>query len=982
MSMSVGSINLGLGINKQGFNKQLNGIASGAEKSVLSAFKPLGKMIGVALGGAAIVSFTKSCLKLGSDLDEVQNVVDVTFQKMNGHVNEFAKNAMEKFGLSETVAKKYMGTYGAMTKAFGFGEEQAYNMAEAITGLTADVASFYNLETEQAYTKMKSIWTGETESLKDLGIVMTQTALDSYALNNGLGKTTAKMTEQEKVMLRYQFVMSQLSLAQGDFARTSDGWANQTRVLGLRFEALKATLGQGFINLFTPIIKMINLLVSKLQVLADAFKSFTEMITGKKSDSNGLGSVAADIANATSATDGLSDSTAGVGSAAQKASKKIKGALAGFDNLNNMSSDKDSTGGSSASNIETSIDTSTSGLLGDMASSTEESSNKMVTALDKIKTKVIELSDIFKTGFKLGLEDVNFDEITGHVNGVAESIKAIFTSQEVLTAADKWADNAALSFGKISGSASSIGLTAAEFYAGSIDKYLSENSGYIKDKIVSLFQISSRTQEIVSDFTITLADIFTVFKSDSAKQIGADLISIFTSSFLESTELALQFGTDLLDAITKPFTENKDKIKEVLENTLEIVEINVGSIKDFFESAFESVHNSYDTYIKPALDKISSGLSTVFSSLLDAYNEHIAPVLENTSTKFNEFINDVINPLVQKFTDMVGKIVDGVAEIWEKTLAPFIAWIIDETAPIIAEYIEKITDILLGVGKVIADVIGDAIDVINGIVTFIVGVFTGDWEKAWQGIQDIFGGIIQAIEDILTPIGQFFKEQFDTAISNAKASFNGIKDWFIEKYNDITGVFENIPKWFKDKFTEAWTNVKNVFSTGGKIFDGIKDGISNTFKTVVNGLINGINKIISTPFNAINTMLNTIRDTSVLGIKPFSGLWGQNPLSVPKIPALAQGGYVKANTPQLAMIGDNKHQGEVVAPESKLRELAIEAVKMSGGAMNEDVLYRVLTRVFRENPIVLEGDAEGVFKLVKREAKAFYDNTGTGAFSF
>ena len=112
---------------------------------------------------------------------------------------------------------------------------------------------------------------------------MTQSALDQYALANGFGKTTAAMTEQEKVALRYAFVQQQLALATGDFARTSDGWANQIRILSLQFDSLKASIGQGLINLFTPIIKVINALLGKLVTLANAFKSFTALLMGKKS---------------------------------------------------------------------------------------------------------------------------------------------------------------------------------------------------------------------------------------------------------------------------------------------------------------------------------------------------------------------------------------------------------------------------------------------------------------------------------------------------------------------------------------------------------------------------------------------------------------------------------------------------------------------------------------------------------------------------
>ena len=178
-----------------------------------------------------VVDFGKSCLELGSDLAEVQNVVDVTFPSITAQVDKFAQSAAKSFGLSETMAKQYTGTFGAMAKAFGFTEKQAYDMGTTLTGLAGDVASFYNISQDEAYTKLKSVFTGETESLKDLGVVMTQSALDAYAMANGFGKTTAQMSEAEKVALRYAFVQDQLTAATGDFARTSDSWANQCRIM-------------------------------------------------------------------------------------------------------------------------------------------------------------------------------------------------------------------------------------------------------------------------------------------------------------------------------------------------------------------------------------------------------------------------------------------------------------------------------------------------------------------------------------------------------------------------------------------------------------------------------------------------------------------------------------------------------------------------------------------------------------------------------
>ncbi len=343
MSTNVGSVDMELLLNSNPFNKGLKNTTNTIKSSgIENSLKGIAKLAVAAFSVKAIVNFGKECLDLGSDLAEVQNVVDVTFGNLNTDVNNFAQNAIEQFGLGQTVTKKYVGTFGAMSKAFGFTNEEALAMSKTLTGLTGDVASFYNLKPDESFTKLKSIFTGETESLKDLGVVMTQNALDQYALANGYGKTTAKMSEQEKVALRYRFVMDKLSLAQGDFARTSDSWANQTRVLSLRFNELKATLGQGFINLFTPIVKGINVLLSKLQVLANAFKSFTEMIFGNAGGDSGSDSVSNLATNAGLA----SDAVGGIGESAKKSAKDLKN-LASFDTAQVLKSNKDDSSSSS-----------------------------------------------------------------------------------------------------------------------------------------------------------------------------------------------------------------------------------------------------------------------------------------------------------------------------------------------------------------------------------------------------------------------------------------------------------------------------------------------------------------------------------------------------------------------------------------------------------------------------------------------------------
>ena len=235
MARSDGAVYIETLMDTKGFSKGMNSIESRIG-NLKGAIGKLGGVIAATFAVQKLVKFGKEAIDFGSDLQEVQNVVDVTFTTLSEQVNEFAKNAAESAGLSETMAKRYTGTFGAMAKAFGFAESESFNMSTALTQLAGDVASFYNISQDEAYTKLKSVFTGETETLKDLGVVMTQSALDSYALAKGMGKTTKQMSEQEKVALRYSFVLEQLSAAQGDFARTSDSWANQTRILSLNFD--------------------------------------------------------------------------------------------------------------------------------------------------------------------------------------------------------------------------------------------------------------------------------------------------------------------------------------------------------------------------------------------------------------------------------------------------------------------------------------------------------------------------------------------------------------------------------------------------------------------------------------------------------------------------------------------------------------------------------------------------------------------------
>lgn len=872
---SVGQIALDLVVNKNDFEKQMTGI------------RGLAKKAGAALAGAfaikKLVDFSKSCIELGSDLAEVQNVVDVTFPHMNQQINQFAQNAAKQFGLSETMAKRFTGTFGAMAKAFGFGEKAAYDMSTTLTGLAGDVASFYNIGQDEAYTKLKSVFTGETESLKDLGIVMTQTALDAYALQNGFGKTTAKMSEMEKVALRYKFVQDQLTTAAGDFSRTSDGWANQVRILQLQFDSLKATIGQGLINVLSPVIHVVNTLIGKLMSLANAFRAFTELVMGKRSG-GGASAAAAGMEAVAKAADKAGTAAGGAGSAAKKAAKDMKGVSTGIDELNiiNPSDNAGSSGSDSAGGGGYDVDDFDRG-------SHEQGEDVVSEKLKGILDLMNQLKSSFVTGFWDAFGDTTvFDSIQNSIRSIKDRIKEITTDPEVQNAALKFADRVMYALGQISGSVASVGATIADNLLGGIELYLQQNVGRIKEYIISMFDIGSGLWQITGDFSSAVADIFSVFRSDSAKQITADIIQIFSDGFMGATELAGLYSTDILDLLVTPIVKNSEKIKEAWNGTLEALQIVTSSLASTFRSFVDGLLQLYDGHIRPLIQSFRDGFSEIYGSVLDAFHTYILPVLQDAADQFESFSLEYLQPLIDKFLEFAGKVSDVIRVVWEKVLQPFIIWFCENIAPIIARDLQNAIDMFFIFFEAVADVISHVLDALGGLIDFVVGVFTGDWRRAWDGIKTYYAAVWEAmktivstlfeairvmIANILSAISQNWNANWDSIKSFASAVWSGIKALAVTVFSAIrdklSEIWDSVKRTIEDKWTaikewfvKIWQKIKDVFKLDemvdigkgimNKLWDGLKsvwsgitgwlegivDVISNTFKKVTDGAKN------------------------------------------------------------------------------------------------------------------------------------------------
>lgn len=312
----------------------------------------LGNLLKTAIGFKAIrglANLGKSAIGFGSAITEIENVVDVSFGSMADEAYKFASTAKEQFGLSELAAKQYSGTMMAMMKSSGVAQDAASKMSISLAGLAGDIASFYNIDTDTAFQKIRAGISGEIEPLRQLGINLSVANMEAYALSRGITTSYNAMSQAEKVALRYNYLMSVTGDVQGDFARTSGTWANQVRLLTLNFQSLSAVIGQGLIAGILPAIQALNALMSKLMQAANVFRNFMYVLMGKKlkGSQSGVSDIVSNLGGIETAGD---DASSGLDDATSSA-KKLKKALSvlPFDQLNQLADNSNDSGTASKS---------------------------------------------------------------------------------------------------------------------------------------------------------------------------------------------------------------------------------------------------------------------------------------------------------------------------------------------------------------------------------------------------------------------------------------------------------------------------------------------------------------------------------------------------------------------------------------------------------------------------------------------------------
>lgn len=900
-----------------------SGVQNGVS-AIRQSFNGLGsvvKKIGVLIGGAfaigKLAQFGKECVELGSNLTEVQNVVDVTFTTMSDKVNEFAKNAMTSAGLSETMAKQYVGTFGAMSKSFGFSEAQAYDMSTALTQLTGDVASFYNISQDLAYIKLKSVFTGETETLKDLGVVMTQSALDQFALANGYGKTTSAMTEQEKVALRLAFVQKQLSAASGDFVRTSDSWANQVRVMQLQLQSLKATVGQGLINIFTPVLKVINILLGKLATLANAFKSFTELITGKKSSgqtgASGAGLVGTDTmadtadqyGNAADNAEKLADATNDTADATKKATKAAKGYLSPLDEINNYSTDK-------STDSSPKVPGATGGLANQMKDAVQNVDYGKVaegeTVLDKISDSAKKLANLFKKLWK--------------------------------PFQDAWKKE-----GKNTIDAASIALSGIAKLAKSVGKSLVEvwTNGTGTTMLTTMLRIAQNVLKTIGNIASGFADAWN--KND----VGTQIIQ----NIADALVVVMQF-IERIAADTATWAANLD-FYPLLES--------ISNLTSAFAPILESIGNVlewiYNNIVLPMLKwVIEVGLPTVINLIAK-----VATFLADHQSIVEAFGAALIGAFAAaKIAELASGVIKSVSGI--ATAAKGLIALMTGTGGIMGGIKAIVTAI--GTGGIFAIAVGAAIAI--GVLLY------KNWDEICTAATKLKDWVVEKTRELsesatrtLSNLKEKIANVWNIIKTSTSTTWNAIKKTLSGLWNSLKSTVSTVFNAIKTKVVGVWDSVKNKTSrawenvatfVSDKVeaiknaitnkFNAARDAVRSAFEGVVNFIKAPINQAISIVNNAVGMINNAIGGIeSAFSFGPWTvptpfgsktiGFHATFP-RIGTIPYLASGAVIPPRSEFLAVLGDQKKGNNLEAPESLLRQIVREE---SGKGQGDGNTYNV-----------------------------------------
>ena len=951
MAFTDGNIIIGTSVDVGGIGTGLNKI----EKS----FKRLGKFAAFGLGIRALGNLGKAALDAASDLQEIQNVVDVSFRELDDagnvvsdmtyKIESFSQTCIEKFGMSEFAAKQTAGSFMAMGKSMGLSMEEASDMAVTLTGLTGDFSSFYNISQDYSRVAMSAVYTGETETLKRYGIVLTEANLQQYAQSKGIETTVKKMDARDKAILRYMYIMDATKDMEGDFVRTQDSWANSTRVLSQLWKQFLISLGSGLISILSPMVQVLGQIVQRLTQFVQVLWQALSNIFGFQ-----LQDITKQASGAAGAVGDLSDSTDELGESIDKAGKKAKKQLANFDELNNITTSKNSGSGGGGAGLG----------LGDMGLDTSGLWDP--TKKDSPWSDIDNLYDLGKwIGDKLSdmMESIDWEKIYRKARGFGVGLATFLNG---LISTDLFKD-----VGHTIASALNTAIYAALTFGQTFDwTQFGEKLASGVNEFFTTFDFKSFAKAINVWVQGLFRTIKTFIKEVNWKDVFKGIKDFFTTLEPETIAIILGFvalkkliGLSLGSAILAG-------IKSGLNiKSLPVIFNNFGKAvgKAWAGINWMDFINSHQPLlvIYKILGQMTSAWAAGAKLLFTggkASAAQSALTFMSTGMKLIEGIPAILGGAiiaVKNFFDM-----------WKN------GWSLLKTIfEAIGIALAAIGAVILGAPALVAGVIAGIVFAISQIVIVVhdnwdaikswwsgtaVPFFQMVWNYIVQFISNIAAGIKEKVMLIVNVIASVIRG----SMSTISAVFNGIKNTISSILNAIKTTIISIVQSIVTGSTAPLQNMKTAWVN---VFNTIKSSIVNIMSSMWNGIRNVINSILSGIQSMANNVINGINTV----IRAMNAIPKIN-LSIPtvgqiSIPHLAKGAVIPPNKEFLAVLGDQSSGTNIEAPLDTIKQALAEVMATNGGVQDT-------------GDIVINIDGNEIFRVVRKQSKIFTKSTGVPAF--
>ena len=782
--------------------KNLNTYTSSTHKATKGTFNlasAIGKMY--ATYWMLFRAFGKlgDAINLSSDLTEVQNVVDVTFGKYNKLVQDMSNTSITDFGMSELTVKQVSSRFQAMGVAMGFAQGEMANMSVELTKLAADMASFYNVSQSDVAEDLESIFTGMTRPLRAYGLDLTQATIQEWAHRNGMAANMKTMSQAEKTMLRYQYVLANTGAAQGDFARTSNTWANQVRILKQNFEQLGIVIGGTLIQALKPLVSAMNRAMVSIISFAQTVANALGQIFGWKYEINS-GGVANDFETAAGASD---DIAGGLGDA-EKAAKKLRSYVLGIDELNIIEPDTGSSSGGSSGSGGGGGATGGEGMdLGKLVR-TESMFEKFKSEIDSL----YKLGDFIGTSLTKTLNKIDWNKVyQGARNfgkGLADFLNGLISPElfgavaKTIAGSLNTAIYAVLSFGQTF-SFKNYGKSLAE----AVNKFFQTFDFKSLAKAINTWAQGIRDTIVEALKNIKWKDVFKGLK-DFFKELDLETVAIIIGLLTLKEVKKVVLGFSLVEAV-----------KLALTKAIAGVPVAIGGLKILLTGGLIADGGLF-AKLGNAIALAVGGAGTLKEAFVATFG--------TLATKVTA-IGSIISGVVMAISNFVSMLKNG------------FSWI-KELLMVIGTALAAVGAILLGAPALVAGVIAA---IVAAVMTLVVVI-----KDNWTAITQWFAGIP----------GWFSSN----VIEPTKTAFNNacklIAEFFTYLVKDIQNAFQNVCNWFvvnvinptAEKFKQFKKNVTDFFTY-------LVQDIQKAWKDVCNWFVI---KVITPTVNAFNTAKTNI----------------------------------------------------------------------------------------------------------------------------